>query len=203
LIRIIGTDASPYTRKVRVVAMEKKIEFDYALDSPWAGTTRVPQFNPLGKVPVLVLEDGTTLYDSRVIVEYLDNASPVAKLIPSANRERIEVKRWEALSDGILDCGALARFEANRMANMRSQSWIDRQLVKIFSGIAEMEKLLGSKLWCTGNSICLADLCAGCSLSWIEFRFPRLQWRKDAPGLERLMSKLSERASFVGTPLRD
>jgi glutathione S-transferase len=203
LIRIIGTDASPYTRKVRVVAMEKKIEFEFDVDNPWGAATRVPQFNPLGRIPVLVLEDGTSLYDSRVIAEYLDNASPVSKLIPGGNRERIEVKRWEALADGVLDSGLLVRFECNRLANMRSQSWIDRQLGKILNGITEMERLLGSRPWCTGNSVCLADVCVGCCLSWIDFRFHKLPWRSSAPSLERLLHKLLERPSFAATPLHD
>ena len=203
MIKIIGTHASPYTRKVRVVAMEKKIELQFEVDNPWAAATRVRQFNPLGRVPVAVLEDGTALYDSRVIAEYLDNASPVAKLIPAASRGRIEVKRWEALADGVLDSAALVRFELNRLVSMRSQSWIERQYGKTLSGIAEMEKMLGAKPWCTGNSLCLADLCVGCCLSWLEFRFAKLAWRKDAPALERLMTKLLERPSFAATPLHD
>jgi len=202
-MRIIGNDASPYTRKVRVVAMEKRIDFTYEIDNPWSGGTIVTGFNPLGRIPVLVLEDGTALYDSRVIVEYLDNASPVAKLIPAPSRERIDVRRWEALADGVLDSGALARFELNRKPNMRSESWVDRQLGKVMAGIAEMNKLIGTRPWCAGKSVSLADLCVGCALSWIEFRFPRLAWRDDAENLARVLGKLEERPSFAGTALHD
>ena len=202
-MKLIGTNPSPFTRKVRIVAAEKKIEFNYIIDSPWSATTAVPQINPLGKVPVLVLEEGTALYDSRVIVEYLDNISPVAKLIPAANRERIEVRRWEALADGVLDAGIATRLENQRDAALRSSSWIERQTGKLLSGIVEMERLLGAKPWCAGNAFTLADIAVGCCLGWLDFRFAQIDWRKSSPNLDRVMTKLAERPSFVDTSPRD
>ena len=108
-MKLIGTQTSPYTRKVRVVLAEKRIEYAFEEDVPSAPETRVPEFNPLGKVPVLVMDDGTTLYDSRVIVEFLDAASPVTRLIPDVTRGRVQVRRWEALADGVCDAASADR----------------------------------------------------------------------------------------------
>src|SRR6267154_637147 len=108
-MKLIGSLASPYTRKVRIVLAEKKIDYDFEIDNPWKADARAAKLNPLGKVPVLELDDGRTLFDSRVIVGFLDNASPISRLVPAENRERVEARRWEALADGVLDAGVLAR----------------------------------------------------------------------------------------------
>jgi len=202
-MKIIGTNPSPYTRKVRIVAAEKKIEYDYEIDNPWQDGTAVPKHNPLGKVPVLVLEDGTVLFDSRVIVDYLDAVSPVGKLLPAANRERIEVKRWEALADGVLDAGVAVRLENLRPENERSATWIDRQMAKLDLGIAEMDKQLAARKWCAGTNFSLADIAVGACLGWFDYRFPQIAWRKSTPNLSRLMEKLNERPSFIDTMPRD
>src|SRR5207249_11682205 len=110
-MKLIGSLASPFARKVRIVLAEKKIDYEFENDNPWKPQAAAARVNPLGKVPVLVLDDGTALFDSRVIVEFLDNASPLGRLLPAENRERIEVRRWEALADGVLEAGVLARLE--------------------------------------------------------------------------------------------
>ena len=120
-MKLIGSLTSPYVRKVRIVLAEKKIEYEFVLDSPWTPESTVPKLNPLGKIPVLVLDDETTLFDSRVISEYLDNVAPNNKLMPAPNRERTEVKRWEALADGICDAAALLFLEKKRPAKQQSQ----------------------------------------------------------------------------------
>ncbi len=198
-MKLIGTPASPYTRKVRVVALEKKIDLAFEIDNPWAPDSKVPLYNPAGRVPVLLLEDGTALYDSRVIAEYLDLASPVARLIPADNRERIEVKRWEALADETLASGVLMRLERNREPSLRSDAWIERQSSKVVSGLDTIDRDLGAHAWCTGNSVTLADIAVGCMLLWLEFRFPDTAWRKDRPALDRLVTRLATRPSFAET----
>ena len=130
-MKLIASLTSPYARKVRIVLAEKKIDCDLVEDSPWVPETTVPDYNPLGKVPVLVLDDGTTLFDSRVIVQYLDTVSPVSRLIPETGRQRIAVKRWEALADGICDAAAAIVLERKRAARQQSSEWIDRQRRKI------------------------------------------------------------------------
>ena len=115
-MKLLGSLTSPYVRKARVVLVEKRIEYTFELDDPWDEKSRVADANPLGKVPVLVLDDDSTLFDSRVIVEFLDSVSPISRLIPSNNREKIEVKRWEALADGVLDAAVAVVLERRRPA---------------------------------------------------------------------------------------
>jgi hypothetical protein len=115
-MKLIGTPTSPYTRKARVVLAEKRIDYEFVIDPPFDAATQVPGYNPLGKVPVLVLDDDTTIFDSRVIAEYLDNASPVTRLIPEDTRHRIQTRRWEALADGCTDATVALVMEGRRPA---------------------------------------------------------------------------------------
>jgi glutathione S-transferase len=202
-MKLIGSLASPYTRKVRIVLAEKKIEYEFDIDNPWKADAQAAKLNPLGKVPVLVLDDGRTLFDSRVIVGFLDNASPLARLVPAENRERVEARRWEALADGVLDAGILARLENQREAKLQSKAWSDRQMGKVKSGLAAMDAELGDKPWCVGNGYTLADIALGACLGWLEFRHPTLDWKADCANLARAFTKLSERASFADTVPRE
>ncbi|HZX33595.1 MAG TPA: glutathione S-transferase [Rhodocyclaceae bacterium] len=202
-MKLIGSLTSPYVRKVRIVLAEKKIEYDFEIDSPWLAESIVPNINPLGKIPVLLLDDETPLFDSRVIVEYIDNVTPNAKLFPTPNRERTEVKRWEALADGICDAAAAAFLEAKRPANERSDAWIARQRDKIARGLDFMAKEYGDKVHCMGTHFSLADIAVGCALGYLAFRFPDIDWRESHPNLARLYDKLMQRASFADSAPRD
>jgi glutathione S-transferase len=200
-MKLIGALTSPYVRKVRIVMAEKKLDFQLVLEDVWA-SDEVLKFNPLGKVPCLVMEGGEAVFDSRVIVEYLDTLSPVGKLIPAAGRERIEVRTWEALSDGVLDAAILARMEqvwTGRTEAQRSQAWIDRQSSRITTALAAMGKGLGDKPWCMGNHFTLADITVGCALGYLSFRFPAIGWREQHANLARLSDKLAQRQSFIDT----
>ena len=201
-MKLIGATSSPYVRKVRIVMAEKKLDYEFVLEDVWSSETTISQSNPLGKVPCLVMEGGEALFDSRVIVEYLDTLSPVGKLIPPVGRERAEVKTWEALADGVLDAAILARLEANwagRKKNERSQAWIERQLAKIDSSLKAMSQGLGDKPFCAGIYLSLADIAVGCALGYADFRFPDLDWRTTYPNLAKLQDKLTQRASFIDT----
>ncbi|MBS0466680.1 MAG: glutathione S-transferase N-terminal domain-containing protein [Proteobacteria bacterium] len=201
-MKLIGSTASPYVRKVRVVLAEKKLDYRFEEDNVWSPDTAIASSNPLGKVPCLVMEGGEAVFDSRVIVEYLDTLSPVGKLIPGSGRERAEVKTWEALGDGVMDAGILARLEstwAGRTEQERCQAWIDRQLGKVRAGLAAMSEGLGDKPYCSGIHLSLSDIAVGCALGWLEFRFPQIAWRDDHPNLARLMGKLMQRQSFIDT----
>ncbi len=198
-MKLIGTHTSPYTRKARVVLAEKRMDYEFVVDVPYDAATRVPAFNPLGKVPVLVLDDETTIFDSRVIVEYVDNASPVAKLIPEDIRHRIQVRRWEALADGCTDAAVAIVTEKRRPAKMQSPEWIDRQLAKIDRSLQAMSEELAGKSWCSGEFFNLSDVAIGCCLGFIELKLPDLQWRKTYPNLARLAEKIGQRASFRDT----
>jgi glutathione S-transferase len=199
LLKLIASLTSPYVRKVRIALAEKKIEFSLVVDSPWTPANAVAEYNPLGKIPVLVLDDGTHLYDSRVIVEYLDTVSPVSRLIPEPSRQRIAVKRWEALADGICDAAAAIVLENKRPARQQSKDWIDRQRDKIARGIVEMARDLEERPWCNGESYSLADIATGCALGYLDLRFPDVDWRDAHPNLAKLAEKLAARASFADT----
>jgi glutathione S-transferase len=198
-MKLLGTLTSPYVRKTRVVLAEKKIECEFIIDSPWVDGNDISRHNPLGKVPVLILDDDSTLYDSRVIVEYLDNLAPNNRLIPAPGRERIQVKRWEALADGICDAAAAAFLEAKREGAQRSQEWLDRQRSKIDLGLAACAADLGEQPWCFGNAICLADIALGSALGYLLFRFPDLDWQTQHTNLAKLYDKLMQRQSFIDT----
>ena len=201
-MKLIGAVTSPYARKVRIVMAEKKLDFKFVTEDVWAADSTISQANPLGKVPCLVMEGGEALFDSRVIVEYIDTLSPVGKLIPTVGRERAEVKTWEALADGILDAAILARLEATwpgRTAEQRSSAWIDRQMGKIDLSLKAVSQGLGEKAYCAGVYFSLADSAVGCVLGDLDFRFPQINWRADYPNLAKLNDKLAVRASFVDT----
>src|SRR6266576_1606828 len=138
-MKLLVSHTSPYARKVRIAIAEKKIECDLVEESPWDAGTSVPDYNPLGKVPTLVLDDGTALYDSRVIVEFLDNVSPISRLIPEEKRDRVAVRRWEALADGVLDAGLLVRYEGTREKKEQSKAWVEKQLARMHRAVAQME----------------------------------------------------------------
>jgi glutathione S-transferase len=201
-MKLIGAVTSPYARKVRIVMAEKKLDFQFVAEDVWAASTKISDSNPLGKVPCLVMEGGEALFDSRVIVEYIDTLSPVGKLIPSSGRERAEVKTWEALADGVLDAAILARLEATwpgRTAEQRSQAWIDRQIGKIHTSLKAISTGLADKAYCSGIHFSLADIAVGCVLGYLDFRFPQISWRADYPNLAKLDDKLALRPSFIDT----
>jgi glutathione S-transferase len=200
-MKLIGAVTSPYVRKVRIVMAEKKLDYQFALEDVWANDAIVAS-NPLGKVPCLIMEGGEAVFDSRVIVEYVDNLSPVGKLIPSAGRERAEVRTWEALADGLMDAAILARLEANwpgRKEGERSAAWIERQMAKIDAALAAMAKGLGDKPFCTGVHLTLADIAVGCALGYLDFRFAHIDWRRRHLSLARLADKMAQRQSFIDT----
>jgi len=198
-MKLIASLTSPYARKVRIALAEKKIECDLIEQSPWSSETTVPSYNPLGKVPVLVLDDGTTLFDSRVIVEYLDTVSPVSRLIPEPNRQRIGVRRWEALADGICDAAVAIVLENKRAAKQRDKDWLLRQQHKVDLGLQELARELGDKAWCYGEAYSLADIATGCALGYLDLRHPAIDWRGHYPNLVKLAGKLSKRPSFAET----
>ena len=199
-MKLLGSLTSPYVRKVRIVMAEKKLDYQLVLEDVW-GTEAVLAANPLGKVPCLVMEAGDAIFDSRVIVEYMDALSPVGKLIPPPGRERAEVRTWEALADGVCDAAILARMEANwaPREGARSQAWIDRQLSRVNAAVDAMGKGLGDKAWCCNTHISLADIAVGCALGYLDFRFPQIDWRERHANLGRLADKLASRQSFIDT----
>ena len=193
-MKLIGSKTSPYVRKVRVLIAEKNIACQFVEENAWAADTKVPQFNPLNKVPALVLDDGESIYDSVVIAEYLDTL-PGASFIPKDPRERAQVRRDEALGDGISDAGITMRLEGQREAARQDAAWIARQRSKVEAGIVAVARSVAAR---RGAPTTLGDIACACSLLWLEFRFPEFRWRDD-PALKPWIENLEKRPSFATT----
>ena len=199
-MKLLSSPASPYTRKVRIVLTEKKIECELETVDVAPAENPVNAHNPLGKIPTLVLDDGSALYDSRVIVEFLDGKSPISRLIPEELRDRVAVRRWEALADGVLDAGLLVRYESMRGPQEQSKAWSDKQLGRMKRGMALMSADLGERPWCHAERYSLADIAVGCCLGWLNFRKPGgLDWLAEYPALGKHYEKLMARPAFADT----
>lgn len=199
-MKLLGSNTSPYVRKVRVVMAEKKIDAQYELVDVNAPDSAIKLSNPLGKIPCLIMDDGGAVFDSRVIVEYLDNLTPVHRLIPPNGRSRVEVRTWESLADGLLDAALLVRAEQTQRAEgQRSPAVISRQMGKIESALAAMSSGLGDKPWCADGRYSLADIAVGCALGYLDFRFSQLGWRAQFSNLAAHADKLFARQSFIDT----
>ena len=198
-MKLLYTVNSPYARKVRIVALEKHIDVELqevVLNDP---DCPVKNHNPLGKVPVLVLDDGDSLYDSRVIVEYLDNRTPLAHLIPTDHSSKIWVRRWEALADGICDAAVAATMESRRTPEQQIQSNIDKQIAKVMQGLEVLNLDITKKKWCVNETFSVADIAVGCMLGYLDLRFKELNWQDKFINLAKHYSVLIKRPSFKQT----
>jgi glutathione S-transferase len=199
-MKLFGSPGSPFARKVRIVLAEKNIPHEYVVARGSAPGSPVPQFNPLGKVPTLVLDDGRGLYDSPVIVEYLDSLGSGPRLIPEATAERFEVLRWQALGDGIAEATVNINHDLREpKEKQHAPEWHQRQRDKIDRGLATMEKDLGKGEFCFGGRFTLADIAAGYALGYLDLALPEVEWRKAHPVLAKLAERLSARPSFNTT----
>lgn len=199
-MKLFGTAGSPFVRKVRIVLTEKRIAHEYIIQSARGPASPVPRFNPLAKIPTLVLDDGRGLYDSPVIVEYLDAQGDGPRLIPDAFDDRIEVKRWEALGDGVAEATVAINHEYREPKDkQRAPAWFERQRLKIDRGLAVMEQGIGAGAFCFGGRFTLADIATGYALGYLDFALPEIEWRKTHPALARLAERLATRKSFSET----
>lgn len=199
-MKLFSTPTSPYARKVRIMLAEKHIECEIEIvPSLAAPESPVPAHNPLGKVPTLVLDDGTSLYDSVVIVDYLDHKTPVARLIPQDNNHRAVVRRWEALADGVCDAAVAVVMEKRRALEKQDDTIIQRQMLKVERGVRAMSEDMGESKWAAGDKFSLADIATGVALAYLELRMPEIDWRASYPNLGRLYEQLIARPSFKDT----
>lgn len=215
-MKLLYTPNSPYARKVRIVALEKHIDLTLQEVVLVDANCPVSNHNPLGKVPVLILDDNDSLYDSTVIVEYLDNLSDKssdklannratgARLIAQDNSSKINIRRWEALCDGICDAAIVAMLEGSRSLEQQSRATIDRQLEKVTRALAVLNADITKKKWCVNETFSLADIALGCMLGYVDLRFkilpPNAQpWQNTFPNLAKHYSVLIKRPSFKQT----
>jgi glutathione S-transferase len=195
-MKVLGHDGSPFVRKVRLVLEEKRIPYEYVHARSADPASIVHQHNPLSKIPVLITDNDKALYDSPVIVEYLDGLNPGPRLIPAEFESRIEVKRWEALGDGVLDATVLTSHDYDKV---QSAQWHKRQRDKIERGLAAIAQDLGDREFCFGAAFSLADITTGTALGYLDQVLKDYDWRSAQPGLARLAQRLAQRDSFRKT----
>jgi glutathione S-transferase len=199
-MKLLGTNTSPYVRKVRLVMLEKNIPHDYLIDAPREPGSQVARANPLGRIPALILDDETCVYDSPVIAEYVDTLNDSPILIPRTSAlERMRVKRWEALADGIMDSAVMVRTESMRPADKQETDTITRHNSAITRALEHAGEQFGQHEWCEGTSITLADLALVSALIYLDLRQPEREWRVAHPNLAAWFARVSKRASVRAT----
>lgn len=198
MLRLISATPSPYARKVRIALAEKGIPFELLTEVPWDGTTSTPRYNPLEKLPVLLLEDGASVYESSFILQYLELKYPQHPLLPADADGILAARRLEVLCDGVCDAMVLTFFE--RMRNdCASPPWVARQRRKIDGGLKEIARLAADNTWTVGDRFSLGDIATGTLLGYMSVRFPEIAWRTDYPDLAALSDRLEQRTSFKGS----
>ncbi|MBI4809130.1 MAG: glutathione S-transferase N-terminal domain-containing protein [Nitrosomonadales bacterium] len=193
-MKLIGSNTSPYVRKARLVLLEKNIAHTYLVDPPSDPDSVVYRFNPLGRIPALILDDGTCVFDSPVIAEYADTLNDTPILIPRNNAlAKMRVKRWEALADGIMDSAIVVRNERIRPAEKQEQNNIDLHLTAVTRTLDHVAEQLGERQWCEGDSISLADLALLSALVYLDLRQPERDWRSAHPNLSAWFNRMGTR----------
>ena len=199
-MKLLGTNTSPYVRKVRLVLLEKNIPHQYLIDAPREPGSQVARANPLGRIPALILDDDTCVYDSPVIAEYADTLNDTPILIPRSNAlARMRVKRWEALADGIMDSAVVVRTESIRPTEKQEADNIIRHNDAITRALAHAAAQLHQHKYCEGASITLADLALVSALIYLDLRQAERDWRGAHPNLAVWFARISERDSVRAT----
>lgn len=199
MYRLISATPSPYARKVRIQLAEKSIPFELVTEVPWDNDTRTPQFNPLEKLPVLICENGDTVYESRFVNEWIEFQHPNPPLMPKEKDGILLMKRFEILADGVCDACVLVFWERARPDGARSEEWLARQLRKRDGGLREISRLLGGKSFCVDDQLTLADIAVGSLLGWLRVRMSEFGWREIYPNLAEFQDRLEARPSFANT----
>jgi glutathione S-transferase len=203
MLRLISATPSPYARKVRIALAEKGLPFELMTEVPWDRTTSTPKYNPLEKLPVLILEDGSSVYESSFILQYLELKYPQPPLLPADVDGTIAARRLEVLCDGICDAVVLSFFEQMRSEQGRSQHWLDRQRRKIEGAVREMARLVGDRPFAVGDEFGLGDIAVGTALGYLGVRFLEFDWRSQYPDLAAFSARIEARPSFANTvPVR-
>lgn len=198
-MKLLYSLTSPYARKVRIVAAEKRIAIDLVEIVLAAPDCPIHQYNPLGKIPVLVLDDEECLYDSSVIVDYLDQRTPVSHLIPQETKPKFQVKRWESLADGVCDAAVAVMVENRRPENLRDPAWIAKQMTKVGRGLQVLNDELAAREFCVADKFSLADIALGCLIGYLNLRFAELDIAKNYSNLNRHFQSMMLRDSFQDT----
>ncbi|MBL6928595.1 MAG: glutathione S-transferase [Rhodospirillales bacterium] len=200
LLRFLTT--SPYVRKVMVTAIETGLEglIEKVPTSPQADEDHLAEDNPLSKIPTLILEGGTALFDSAVICEYLDSLHDGPKVFPAEGPERWAALRRHALADGILDALVLRRYEGMRPENLQSEEWVDYQKRKVVRALDVLEMEAENEgLPDPEGPLSIGEITVGCVLGYLDLRFDSDDWRNNRPALASWYEDLAERPSMKET----
>jgi len=205
-MKLISATPSPYARKVRIALAEKGIAFELLTEVPWNDDTSLPRYNPLEKLPVLLTDDGGSVYESSHILEWIERKYPLPPLTPKDDDGYLEAKRVQVVADGICDALVLSFFERSRPEP--SAPWLARQMRKALGGLANLAQTLGDRPWMVRESFGLGDIATGCVLGYLGVRFPDIAWRDMHPVLAAYAERLEQRPSFRDTvpypqPIRD
>ncbi|TXN08021.1 glutathione S-transferase [Methylobacterium sp. WL103] len=195
MYKLISATPSPYARKVRIALAEKGLPFELLTEVPWDATTSLPRHNPLEKLPVLLLPDGGSVYESSYILQWLELKHPKTPLLPAEVDGILAARRLEVLCDGICDAMVLTFFERQRSEGA-SAPWLARQRRKIDGGLAEIARLVGEREFAVGDRFSLGDIAAGTVVGYLAVRFQELPWRDTHPNLAVLSDRLEKRPSF-------
>ncbi|QLK59310.1 glutathione S-transferase [Enterobacteriaceae bacterium Kacie_13] len=198
-MKLIGSYTSPYVRKISVMLLEKGISFDFINDIPHEPGCKITQFNPLGKVPALVTDDGEVFYDSPIIVQFIELMNVAPTLLPWQPLEALRVKQIEALADGVTDAAVALVLEGRRDPDKRNEAWVLRQREKLLRGLDALEKLAEKRALLNSESLNVADIAVACSLGYINFRRIAPGWCVERPELIKLVERLFQRESFART----
>lgn len=199
-MKLFGSTTSPYARKARLVLLEKGLPHEFVVSPPRDPGSEVPKLNPLARIPTLVLDDGTCVFDSPVICEYADTLNDTPILIPRADPlARMRVKRGEALADGIMDSAVAVRIESLRPAEHRDAATLALHGTAITRALEHAAARLAGRTWCEGEALTLADLALTSALLYLDLRQPERDWRRQHPALAAFAARLCARASVRAT----
>lgn len=199
MFKVISATPSPYARKVRIALAEKGLPFELITEVPWNSTTETPKHNPLEKLPVLILDDGSSVYESSYILQYLELKYPETPLLPKDADGVLAARLLEVLCDGVCDAVVLTFFERMRSPDAQSKEWQARQRRKIDGGVREMARLIGDRTFAVGNTFGHGDIAVGTVLGYLSVRFVEFEWRSQYPNLAAYSAQLEARPSFVNT----
>jgi glutathione S-transferase len=199
MMQLISATPSPYARKVRIALAEKSIPFELRTEVPWNSTTATPRYNPLEKLPVLILENGSSVYESRFILEYLEAKHPAPPMLPDDTDGKLAARHVEVLADGVCDACVLLFWERHRPEEQQSNEWMARQQRKVDGGLAALARIAGEREFVIGDRFGLADIVTGTVLGYLSVRFAELPWRQRHPNLAALSDRLEQRPSFKGS----
>ena len=199
MYQLLSATPSPYARKVRIALAEKGIPFELLTEVPWDNATQTPRYNPLEKLPVLITQDGESIYESRYILEWLEARHPRPPMLPADIEGQLAARKLEVLADGVCDAFVLMFWEMHRTPEHQSAEWIARQRRKVDGGLREIARLIGDRDYAVGNRFGLGDIAVATVVGYLTVRFPQLDWRGPYPNLAAYSHRMEQRPSLANS----